>query len=109
MEKPLFTKDQLVSATLAAKSFGEIRKRAKTAPLFITENGDIDTVMIDYEQYESMYIRLKEFEEARLLENRIEQLDDNPSLGIPWDQVRRTGQNEVIQSAGGSGIEKGQF
>ena len=36
LEKPVFTKDQVVSATEASKSLSAVRKRAKRAPQFIT-------------------------------------------------------------------------
>ena len=48
LEKPVFTKDQVVSATEASKSLSAIRKRAKRAPQFIADHNDIDTVIIDY-------------------------------------------------------------
>ena len=51
LEKPVFTKDQVVSATEASKSLSTIRKRAKRAPQFIADHNDIDTVIIDYAAY----------------------------------------------------------
>jgi len=45
LEKPVFTKDQVVSATEASKSLSAIRKRAKRAPQFIADHNDIDTVI----------------------------------------------------------------
>ncbi len=94
MEKPTFTKEQLVSAATASKKFGDLRKRAQNCPLFITDNGNVDTVVIGYDVYEKMFqrlIELEEKEEARLLVERMEQLDKDPSIAIPWKTVRRTG------------------
>ncbi|WP_338754940.1 hypothetical protein [Bacillus sp. FJAT-52991] len=93
MEKPTFNADQLVSASTAAKTFGSIRKKAKVLPQFITDNGEVDTVVLEYKYYEEMYTRLKELEEKeeeRVLQQRIERLEDNPSAAVSWRAVRRS-------------------
>lgn len=94
MEKPTFNREQLISASVAAKQFGELRKKARRLPQFITDNGNVDTVVMSYEYFEQMYQRLRELEEqeeARILTERIEGLDKDPSIGIPWRSVKRTG------------------
>ncbi len=56
--------------------------------------GNVDTVVMGYNHFEQMYqrlIELEEHEEGRILTERIERLDKNPSLGIPWRSVKRTG------------------
>lgn len=63
MEKPSFTADQLISASVAAKSFGSLRKKAKMGPQFITDNGIVGEVLLDYKHYEELYGRLKKLEE----------------------------------------------
>lgn len=63
MEKPTFTADQLTSASVAAKSFGSLRKKAKMVPQFITENGIVGEVLLDYKYYEKLYGRLRKLEE----------------------------------------------
>lgn len=63
MEKPAFTANQLVSASVAAKSFGSLRKKAKKAPQYITENGVVGEVLLDYRYFEELYGRLKRLEE----------------------------------------------
>ena len=63
MEKPSFTTDQLISASVAAKSFGSLRKKAKQVPQFITENGVVGEVLLDYKYYEELYGRLRKLEE----------------------------------------------
>lgn len=96
LEKPTFTKEQLITASLASKQFGELRKRAKIHPMFITDNGEVDTVVVGYEYFEQMFQRLKELEqqeEARILTERIERLEKDPSLGVPWRSVRRSGRD----------------
>lgn len=94
MTKPLITNDQMIKSTDAAKRFGSLRKKAKTLPQFITDNGTIDSVLIGYEYYEHMYerlIELEEKEEAGILMQRIERLDKNPELAVSWRDVRRSG------------------
>jgi hypothetical protein len=63
IEKPTFTANQLVSASAAAKSFGSLRKKAKKAPQYITENGVVGEVLLDYKYFEELYGRLKKLEE----------------------------------------------
>lgn len=78
MEKPSFTADQLISASNAAKNFGELRKKAKNLPQFITDNGEVDTVVVGYDYFEKMYARLKELEakeEAFILQERMNRYD----------------------------------
>lgn len=85
--------DQMIKASDAAKKFGRARIRAKELPQFITENGNIDSVLMDYEHYLKMYNRLKELEameEARVLNERIDRLDKEPTQSIPWHSIRRS-------------------
>lgn len=93
-EKPTFNTDQITSSSEAAKKFGELRKKAKMAPQFITDNGTVDTVVMDYEYYEKMYIRLQELEEIEettILSQRMERLENNPGASVAWKSVRRSG------------------
>ncbi|KJS18404.1 MAG: hypothetical protein VR69_00845 [Peptococcaceae bacterium BRH_c4b] len=92
LEKPKFDVDQMISASHASKNFGEIRKRAKIVPQLITDNGTADTILMGYEYYELLYQRLMELEEkeeARILEERIERLEKDPSVAVSWREVRR--------------------
>lgn len=96
MEKLTFTKEQLITASMASKQFGELRKKAKMHPMFITDNGDVDTVIVGYEYFEQMFRRLKELEqleEEKILAERIDRLEKNPSAGVPWRSVRRSGRD----------------
>lgn len=63
MDKPMFTADQLIPASVAAKSFGSIRKKAKKVPQFITENGVVEEVLLDYQYYEELYGRIRQLEQ----------------------------------------------
>lgn len=92
MEKPTFNADQLVPASTAAKNFGSVRKKAKMLPQFITDNGEVDTVVLEYKYYEDMYVRLKELEEKeeeRVLQQRIKRFENDPSATVSWRAIRR--------------------
>ena len=64
MSKPVFSRHQIISATQAAKNFGEVRRRAKVEPQFISDRNEIDTVVLDYQTYEDMYDELTNRREA---------------------------------------------
>ncbi len=90
--KPTFTADQLVSSSVASKKFGELRKKAKQLPQFITENGAVDTVLIGYHYYEQLFERLsqlEEQEEVRILNERIDRLDKDSTTAKSWNEIRR--------------------
>lgn len=93
MDKPVFSRDQLVSSADAAKKFGAVRKKAQEKPQFITDNGHVDSVILGIEYFEQMFSRLKELEkqeENRILLERIERLEKYPDSAIPWKAVKRT-------------------
>jgi PHD/YefM family antitoxin component YafN of YafNO toxin-antitoxin module len=95
--KPSFHVDQLVSSSDASKKFGELRKRAKLEPQFITENGSVDTVLVGYDYFEKMYQRLKELEEReeeQILTERIARLEADPESAVSWKAIRRSGQSQ---------------
>lgn len=90
--KPTFTADQLVSSSVASKKFGELRKKAKTLPQFITENGTVDTVLVGYGYYEQLFERLsqlEEQEEIRILNERVDRMDRDSASTKSWNEIRR--------------------
>ncbi|HBM81115.1 MAG: type II toxin-antitoxin system Phd/YefM family antitoxin [Clostridiales bacterium] len=94
MEKPNITKDQIVKSSVASKKFGKFRKLAKERPIYISDNGNIDTVLISYDYFEKMYQRLYELEEKEeemILSHRIEELKNNPEAAVSWKDIRRDG------------------
>lgn len=91
LEKPSITQDQMVPASTAARDFRAMRKKAQDMPLFILERGRIDAVLLGYDQYERMYMRLRELETELLVQQRSQELHDNPGIAVPWREVRRTG------------------
>lgn len=97
INKPHFNVDQLVTASFASKHFGDLRKKAKDIPQFITDNGNVDSVLMDYDYFEKLYQRLfelEEKEELQIIQGRIERMENNPSLAVPWRKVRRSAQKE---------------
>ncbi len=78
--KPVFSRDQIVSATTVSKKFSEVRKRAKVTPIFVSDRNEIDTVIMDYVTYENMYVELAALREENLYakaEKRIQEADAN--------------------------------
>jgi REP element-mobilizing transposase RayT len=92
LEKPFFTKDQMVSSTDVARRFSEVKLKAKKAPLGIFDRGGLSVVLMDYDQYEAMFLKIRELEE-KLLETtvleRSQRLKEDPSSAIPWRSIVR--------------------
>lgn len=62
-----FTADQIISTTTVARSFKKTREIAQEIPLFVTNvNGEIDTVIIGFHQFEEMCEMIKK--QASLIE-----------------------------------------
>ena len=87
LEKPVFTKDQVVSATEASKSLSAVRKRAKHAPQFIADHNDIDTVIVDYAAYEEMYGALQYLRELEIDRIAADRLHDGPHDPVPFEKA----------------------
>lgn len=93
MEKPKFDRDQLIKASDVQRKFASIRKQAKDKPLVVTENGEFDTVILDYRYFEEIYGRLIELEEQNeqlILSERLEDLEKNPEKAVSWRDIRRS-------------------
>ncbi len=74
--------DQVTSASHAAKRFGELRKKAKELPQFISKNNRVDTVILDYAEYEKMYMELQTLKEVAWefeIMRRLQQANENPN------------------------------
>jgi len=92
--KPPITKDQIVKSSVISKRLGQYKTKAKINPIYISDNGSIDTVLLSYDYYENMYGRLMELEakeEEKILSQRIDRLNINPSAAISWKDIKRTG------------------
>ena len=68
MTEPKIVVDRMTKASETIKRFGEARKRAKEAPLFIIENGKDEVIIQD----------------------RIESLEKTPQIALSWKDIRRT-------------------
>lgn len=77
----VFGRDQIVSSSQAGKNFGEIRKRARKEPLYVSDRNTIDTVIVDYETFESMAVELEELREQRFYANVAQRLRDGDADG----------------------------
>ena len=66
-DKLVFGRDQVVTSTQAGKNFGEMRRRARKAPLFVSDRNDgIDTVIVSYDDFERMAREIDRLREANL-------------------------------------------
>lgn len=84
-----FSRDQLVNTATISRHFSKVKLLAKVKPLFITDNGNVDTVLLSYEAYEDMYNRLCRLEEE-VLEYRAEEAERQPDSLVDWKTVRRS-------------------
>lgn len=92
MSKPTFNVDQLITSTDASKRFGELRKKAQQEPQYITDNGNVESVLIGYHLFEDLYKRLTQLEqqeEERILLQRIERVEQSPARAKSWKDIRR--------------------
>jgi PHD/YefM family antitoxin component YafN of YafNO toxin-antitoxin module len=89
----LFGRDQLVSTATISRHFSKIKALAKIKPLFITDNGEVDMVLLSYDAYEQLYNRLKELEEE-VLETRAEEAKREPDSLVDWRSIQRVENEE---------------
>jgi PHD/YefM family antitoxin component YafN of YafNO toxin-antitoxin module len=91
MDKPVFSKDQMISSTAISREFGLVRKKAYNGPLAILERNTPSLILMSYNQYEKIYEYVQELEEEivklKALKGAAE-LEKDPSCGIPWRNVR---------------------
>lgn len=90
--KLAFSKDRVVSATQASKNFGECRRCAKREPLFVTDrNASIETVIVDYDEFEAMAVELEQLRLQRLYDvaaQRLTAIDRDPSgETVPFSEI----------------------
>lgn len=89
--KLAFSRDRIVSATQASKNFGECRRRARREPLFVTDrNAGIDTVIMDYDEYEAMALELERLRLERFYAtaaDRLREIDAHPEDVVPLEEM----------------------
>lgn len=61
--KPSITSDQITSVSKAAKNFFDLRKSAKEKLQYLSVHGRIDSVLLDYREYEKLYQELEYYQE----------------------------------------------
>lgn len=89
-EQPiLFGRDQLVNTATISRQFSKVKLLAKVKPLFITDNGNVDSVLLSYEAYEEMYNRIQSLEQE-ILDYRAEEATQEPHSSVNWRSVRRS-------------------
>ncbi len=87
----VFSRDQVVTATQASKNFGEIRRRAKRAPLFVSDrNARIDTVIVDFEEFESMAVELERLRSERFYAVAARRIADAEGCGPEGPSLEET-------------------
>ena len=93
--KLVFGRDQVLTSTQASKNFGEVRRRARREPPFVSDRNDgIDTVIAGFDEFEAMAVELEQLREERLhaiAATRLAQDAADPNRkGIPFaDAVGR--------------------
>jgi PHD/YefM family antitoxin component YafN of YafNO toxin-antitoxin module len=92
MDKPVFSKEQMISSTEISRNFKEVRQKARKAPLAILERNGLSSVLLNYDQYEKIYEYVQELEEQivelKALQSLAE-IEKDPSCAIPWQRSRR--------------------
>ena len=78
-DKLAFSRDQIVSSSVASKNFGEIRRRAAKAPQFVSGRSGIDTVVIGFDEFERMCLELDRLRQERLYAMAADRLEEPPA------------------------------
>jgi hypothetical protein len=84
----LFSRDQLVNTATISRHFSRIKGLAKIKPIFITDNGNVDLMMMSYEAYEELHSRLLKLE-AEVVKYRAEEAKRDPDGTVDWQSIRR--------------------
>ncbi|MGV7114685.1 hypothetical protein [Paenibacillus kyungheensis] len=85
----LFGRDQLVNTATISRQFSKVKLLAKVKPLFITDNGNVDSVLLSYDAYEEMYNRIQSLEQE-VLDYRAQEANNEPQSSVDWRTVQRS-------------------
>lgn len=88
--KPSITSDQITPVSKVARNFSYLRKAAKEKPQYISVHGRIDSVMLDYREYERLYQEIKYCKELFWkfeIINRVSELNAAPEKLVPLREV----------------------
>jgi PHD/YefM family antitoxin component YafN of YafNO toxin-antitoxin module len=90
-KKLVFSRDQVLTSTQASKNFGEARRRARHEPQFVSDrNSGIDTVIVDFDEFEAMVVELEELREERLYAiaaQRLATYEKGDNAPVPFEGV----------------------
>ncbi len=65
--KLAFTRDQVITSTQASKNFGEMRRRAREEPLYVSDRNDgIDTVIVSFDEFQRICVEYDALSRERL-------------------------------------------
>lgn len=112
--KVAFSRDQVVSSTQASKNFGEMRRRAKSMPLYVSDRNDgIGTVIVDFAEFEAMAVEIENLREAVLRQaaaSRVERAEANPDHEpIPLREVVGDEALETIMNLDTEGVSDSEL
>ena len=88
MEKPLMIKDQLISATDVARNFAKVKELAKVEPVYVLDHQEVALVILSYQDFENMYLRLQELEDEVILARSTE-IKRDTSKAVPWRKIKK--------------------
>lgn len=89
-KRPKFEIEQLIAASEAARNFSALRRNAKTSPRLILENNKPDSVLMNIDDYESLYKLIDTLEEevsALRVALRIKETDAGLKRTYSLDEV----------------------
>lgn len=87
LAEPAFTASNIVQATTAAKSFGNVRRQARKSPVLIMNRGGADVVIVDFEDYSRMYAEAEAWREAQIDAVAAARLGDHRPVGFDPEEL----------------------
>ncbi|ANU16305.1 hypothetical protein BBI11_04195 [Planococcus maritimus] len=88
--KPFITSDQITPVSKAVKNFSDLRKAAKEKPQYLSVHDRIDSVLLDFKEYERLHKELEYYRKLCLkleITNRVSELDAAPEILVPLREV----------------------
>lgn len=87
LAEPTFRASDIVQATTAAKSFGNVRRKARKAPVLIMNRGGADVVIVDFDEYSRMYAESEAWREAQIDAVAASRLADHAPVAFDPDEL----------------------
>ena len=100
-DRLVFGRDQVLTSTQAGKNFGEARRRARKGPLFVSDRNDgIDTVIVGYDEFESMALEIERLRDELLRERAAARLAEagagRAGRPVPFDEAAGAGALQAL-------------